>query len=851
MGEYPYFLSGTFKGKSSTASLEVILVISIRKFDEYPNYLKMAADLKPHLRLNTNEQKDPSVKLKFNYGFGDEDEEVDQGPKDYRPMARSFQGYLANLRSDYRTRLNERTLPSLEHILYIRITFHSQFIIDRFYQEWLDEFGLLGVHFSKFNNEILFAVADRDKFRDFLKNIDHFITTELEQDSNAKYSGKILFIKEFRLLSTDDIIQYNEAGTLMNLRLINSLPIPKETYDSIFRNLLEYLRSNNIEFNHMPESDSLEVVNARDGELVEIARNFDIVLNVTSSLATVIRPTAFNLPERSYGFTTSVDENAPIIGIIDTGISDNTPLTSIVINDGAFDATGTGAFNDNVNHGTAVAALAALGKKAYTLGYRGNIDADAKLLSIKVMDASSSYLSQRAVLDQLAAAKARYPELKIFVLTICYQAHKLVNEDYSAYAFELDKFAHENDCLICICTSNNELAVAANTRYDLAYFANEETNICTPAESMNNLIVGAAADCLRTTPFSGISLSKEFPALYSRKSHIDLPALFPPNKINKLYFRPDVIECGGDYEFDRSRTMIGAGTTASMEVLSANPAEGFYGHIGTSFSAPLAANVAAQIQKLYPGIRSQSIKALIVNAASLELIRFAAPHTSLLNKCAGNGLVQDGRSVYSDENCITLLIEDEIDPEQLRIFPINFPEYLIKEDLGKKNRILRVTATLCYSFLPVGNHQLGYCPLHIGFCFFKNQSGDQIQATEESIQSLLKSGMRWSQSARHKSKPIPYTNTQKKSFVVNVTDLVNESSTFKLGVNCRINPQLLPGTETRYQGSHMFSIAITIEETLRDDKLTGKLYSELSLCNSVENIGILDADTDATAEGTI
>mgnify|MGYP001593020224 CR=1 FL=1 len=108
--------------------------------------------------------------------------------------------------------------------------------------------------------------------------------------------------------------------------------------------------------------------------------------------------------------------------------------------------------------------------------------------------------------------------------------------------------------------------------------------------------------------------------------------------------------------------------------------------------------------------------------------------------------------------------------------------------------------------------------------------------------------MGWSQSARHKEKPIPYSNTQKLTFPINVADLLNEENTFKLAVNCRICPQLLTGTETKYQAPHSFSIAITIEENLKKENLTGSLYAEMVSVNLVENISEIDLEGEATAE---
>lgn len=798
--------------------------------------------LKPHVRLNTTTQQEPPITLKFYYGGPDGQEpEEEEAPKNYVPMANAFRSYLGRFINDLRNRVSSRD-PGLEvpaHIEYLQVMFHSQFIVSAFYSQWFNEFGLQGVHFSKFNTEVIFFIAERRKFAGFLNQVENFIRKELDEDPAATYSGKILFVKEFKLLTSPDMLQYGEAGALMNFRIVDDFPMNKQVFSGIFEALVKYFRDNNIEFNYSESAKNLEVLGSTEQQIREIVDNFDIVLQVTSSLATVIGPSALNLPERSYGFEISnAGEDLPLIGIVDSGISNATPLAVILENDQAFNLTGTSVFEDSVNHGTAVGALAALGKKAYAYGYRGSIPADARLLSIKIVDSASVFLSQRAVLAQLVAAKAKYPGIKIFVLTVCYQGHKSTNEDYSSYAFELDKFAHDNDCLLCICTANNDAASADNNRYDVGYFSHEVTNLCTPAESMNNITVGAAAHSLRPGAFAGIATGPEFPALYSRKGHIDMQSLslLSGSKINKRYFKPDVIECGGDYEHSPGGHVIGQGNIASMEVLSSNRAESFYNQIGTSFAAPLVANIAAQLQRLYPSIRTQSLKALIVNSATMNLIRFPAVHKGLQNRTAGHGIADEAKAVFSNDDGITFLLEEEIEPEEVKIFPLNFPAYLTREKLGKKRGIVKVTATLCFSFLPVAGQQLAYCPVHIGFSFFKNHTGEEIMAKNRDAASKLKTNLSWSQNARDKQRPAPYTNTQKLSFPVNVQDLLNEQDTFKLAASCRINPQLLSGTEKPYERPHLFSIVITVEETLKDGSQTGKLYDEMVAVNEVENI---------------
>jgi hypothetical protein len=45
------------------------------------------------------------------------------------------------------------------------------------------------------------------------------------------------------------------------------------------------------------------------------------------------------------------------------------------------------------------------------------------------------------------------------------------------------------------------------------------------------------------------------------------------------------------------------------------------------------------------------------------------------------------------------LIDEEINPGELKIFPINFPEYLITDDLKKKNGVSRITHYALVSYL--------------------------------------------------------------------------------------------------------------------------------------------------------
>ena len=184
-----------------------------------------------------------------------------------------------------------------DHIDYIRILFQSQFDLTSYFESWFKEFGLLGVNFSKFNHEILFAIIDRDLFKKFIQNIESFILKESGLADDAEYSGKIKYIKEFKLLSTADILQYRQHGALMNALLTN-FPLDEKAEIEIRASLFTFLEKNGIWYRLLEGTNHLELYDTTNQQIIEIAQNFDIVLSITSSLATVIKPSEFNLPER-------------------------------------------------------------------------------------------------------------------------------------------------------------------------------------------------------------------------------------------------------------------------------------------------------------------------------------------------------------------------------------------------------------------------------------------------------------------------------------------------------------------------------------------------------------------------
>lgn len=803
-----------------------------------------------HLRLLGDKQLKEVGAVKFNYSFPsstDEDEEVIT--PNYTYMAESLRQstvrYYSDLSFKYENRNKEIEIPT--DIDYIELQFVDQFIIKDYANDYYKTFGLEAASFSNFGRAGLFAIIDPPLFKSFLSNVKSFIEFGSGINLEATFSKYIVYIRAFKLLTSRDIIKFRfaEIGSVIQLALFE-LPLDYDLQSKLTTSLIEYLTSVGVESIYNAESNKLEVHNASVDAIKTVANNFDIIQSITCSLSSVVSPSAFNVVSRDYGFTiANSDDILPLIGVIDTGISMQSPLQSITIQDETFSLNGNPlidiAGRNRNGHGTAVAALAALGRMHHLNKFSGTVNADANLLSIKISETGNGYLSEANLIRLLYEAKEKYPNLNLFVLTTCYSKFKSTNEPFSNYTYELDKFSHRTNSLIVICTANNVACINENTDYDLKYFNSPHTNLCTPADSLNNLVVGAAAENLNNGIFYGISKGREYPTLYSRKSHIDLKSIYPKNKSNKNYFKPDVIECGGDVGYYNDSLLDWADDSA-MDVLSARPEIGFTRDTGTSLSAPLVTNLAAKLMKEYPSLHIQTIKALIINGASLNTISFPKNVSHLRNATAGHGFVDIEKTLFSEDSSPTLILEDSIKNEETKLYPVQFPDYLINEAIGRVKGIIKITGTICFSFEPIKNNQLSYNPVHLAFGFFKNHTVDQINSKKKDNDSTLRSNISWSQSGRHVSKPIPYSNSQKMNFTIDLAHLISENKTLNLAVQCKLSEQIVGGIPEDYPSSFPFSLVIRFEENFKENN--NRLYDELIAVNNIEIIADIDLEGD-------
>jgi hypothetical protein len=779
---------------------------------------------------------------------GNDNKGNDDSIIDYSPKKDDFKRSLKKFYIDRRERKKNKTLNIPENIEMIKITFHDVFDSSIFEGRYRNDFGLELVMYEDWNTVGVFVIWDSKLFNYFINQLEIFINTDIVGNKKSNYNNNIKFIKEFSFLTSNMIVNLKQIKKHIKINLINTLTLDNLS-QSIKKHLFQFLDELDVSYKYNEDLYLIELAETSQELISEIVDNFDIIHSVNSYNAGNVRPNNLNLPDKSFGFEISNwEDNLPIIGIIDTGIEKKSPLERIIINDDTYNLTDFSSFIDNCDHGTAVALIATLGDKIYP-NHIGLYKADAKLLSIKTLDRNSGFIFEKDVVQLIRRAHKEYG-VKIFTLTIGYENHKNYNVKVSEYAYALDLLSFELNILIFISIGNfNEyFDFHSNQIMDYkTHFEIEKTNLISPSESMNNISIGAYASNLDNNEIERNSPIGTIHSIFSRTFHYNWDLKIFKNKndgentnrVNKHLFKPDLINYGGDIDTGTDYSKTG------LKVLTVKAGHFFQKEIGTSYSAPFTANLAARIINTYPQLADnmQTIKALIINSSSVvenNDILFEIKKQNVI----GNGIAIEEKALNSSEDNITLIIEDNIIPETIKSYSLKFPNYLM--ELLNKKSIIKIKTTLCFKFNPIYHNQFTYCPIHLAFGYFNDKELDIINNSEVKDVKLKDS---WSQDYYFKRKVL--SNVQKTEFNLTKTFLkknINEYGEIvvKIAINSKLHKLLNDIDKVRLKDKAInFSLVISIEELPHKNTYSGKLYEEMKLINNLEVINNLDSDLEA------
>lgn len=721
-------------------------------------------------------------------------------------------------------------------------------------KEFDRRYGLVPCVFEDFNKTVYFEINNPVSFNLFVRHLEMYYSSSQDETYEGKEYNLISLIYNFKFLSGNIRLE-SVSNSISSINLIQS---SNTTALAIFRALLSYLNEQGIGTYQTDFSpDIIEVSDLTDERAREIANNFDIVKTISSSRVERIRPGAFGNIRRDYGFTVTVPEGVPTIGIIDTGFFRIDPLRGCLA-DISYDLTNTAAYIDDLGHGTIVACLAALGEE-FIQTIKDNYEAKAKIAVIKAIQNDNDGLDMLRLVDVIRQAHTELG-IRIFNLSLNEPLHKTYNKHISNYAYLLDKLAFENDLLFFISVGNiqeqrlRELIVDEphDTHAYPAIFYSldtqseihscESTNIAEPSESMNNISIGAIAGNLEEGLTADITPAEELPAYYTRKFHYDYSqqingSPFMRSQKNKHLNKPDLVFEGGDlFRFE-------AGIEVLRSPIEQDGPRFFSRSAGTSLSTPLVASYAASTVRHYPTLKMQSIKALLINAAESPCgnnpPQFRTLPKQVLRKLIGFGRPQGEFLITTSDNSITFVIEDEIEVNELRTIPISIPAYINRS--GNK---LNFKSTLCYSFRPIKDNHLAYLPLQITFGIFQPIEA-QTMATMKTEDYRIKDGMSWSDDFFGIENRL-FSNVQQRNDNVSGQKIGEIGNLVSLAIKCAAKKEIPTGDLGYIENtSHKFSFVLTITE-LPISRASDRLYADMVAINTIE--AIADAQTDATAE---
>lgn len=376
-------------------------------------------------------------------------------------------------------------------------------------------------------------------------------------------------------------------------------------------------------------------------------------------------------------------EEAPVIGVLDSGVNDHPLLSGLVV--GRHLGEGIVDTADVWGHGTSVAGTAIFGDLRDAIS-SGVLEPAGRLAVAKVVGDNGRFPERRTVPRVMdAAIRALHADqgCRLFVMSLGDTNANLPEGRVGPWAATLDALARELDVLIVVSAGNRgrprPFGSAASeelvTVYP-TYLLEPENRLAEPAGAANIITVGAVAggtglDARHVQDASVRPITQEWgePSPFTRVG----PGAGGVRK-------PDVVDFGGTVVFDvPSISLAGAPHLPAAGVITLNHryTEQFLTAAGgTSFAAPLFIHKAARLLRRMPNASANLLRALLAGAARVPDAferRLETMTAAERIRIGGNGVVDPIHAAYSDEHRVVLYAEDTLEMDQFAVYRLPIP----------------------------------------------------------------------------------------------------------------------------------------------------------------------------------
>ena len=366
------------------------------------------------------------------------------------------------------------------------------------------------------------------------------------------------------------------------------------------------------------------------------------------------------------------DEAAPRVCVLDSGVTLAHPLLAPLMNPAdAHTVQPAWGVDDDADHGTGQAALACYGDLTDVLAATSAIEVPHRLESVKLVRRRGDNPDDKPHHAALFADAVAQPEVvapqraRVFTSAVSAEDGREQGQP-TAWSAMVDRLAADYDGegrfprLFVLCAGNTE-DLNALQRYPDSL---STQGVRDPGQAWNALTVGAVTRKVTITEPDAQGLAPVAPE----------GALSPYTTTSAAWdkawpMKPDVVFEGGNAGHD-AQGSIGVNSLCLLTAHHRPQDRLLTTSNATSAASALCAGMAARLMADYPGLRPETVRALIVHAAEwtdamkaqyLPAQPTKRDHVWLIRHC-GWGVPDLERARWSAGHALTLIVEDQLVP---------------------------------------------------------------------------------------------------------------------------------------------------------------------------------------------
>lgn len=425
------------------------------------------------------------------------------------------------------------------------------------------------------------------------------------------------------------------------------------------------------------------------------------------------------------GTVEAPDSDAPLVGILDSGVNDAHPLLAGVVV-GRTSVPDTLGLSDEFGHGSRVSGVAAYGDVRNCLENR-SFQASVRILSGKVVNDQGNLDDRRLIASQInqIVRDLHGRGCRIFNLSLGDRRTRYGGGKVGQWTAILDELARELDILFVVAAGNYEhLPTNGHPEDHLngypGYLSSGQNRIFEPAAAANVLTVGAVAHAaaVRNHGHGYVSVRPI--------ANVGEPAPFTcvgPGVGQSL--KPDLCDDGGNLLYDGAVQSLVRSPESEVFTTHHRYLERlFTTAFGTSYAAPLVTHKAALVLHAFPNASANLLRALLTNSAQIpepSLRRLQGLPTEAINSLCGYGIANAEIASTSDANRVVLYADASIGMDRFFVYEIPIPkEYA--ETKGER----QVRVTLAFD-APTRHSRAAYLGVEMSFRLVRGKSLEEVR----------------------------------------------------------------------------------------------------------------------------